>query len=130
MPATAPAAVRTVAPARLLLLVYGDEDYRAFREGVAQEYATRSSAEAAGTVWPPLPRLPDIPPAPRTKGLPWDFPLEGILSFDDRWRARFTRFPTAVPRIRHVWTIRRLARRELGPVLDQVSQLPPAPSFT
>ncbi|MEN3536733.1 hypothetical protein AAH991_16585 [Microbispora sp. ZYX-F-249] len=123
-------AVRTVAPARLLVLVYGDEDYRAFREGVAQEYATRSSAEAAGAEWPPLPRLPDIPPAPPAKGLPWDFPLEGILSFDHRWRPRFTRFPTAVPRMRHVWTIRRLVRRELKPVLDQVSRLPPAPSLT
>ncbi|WP_182908583.1 hypothetical protein [Microbispora sp. H13382] len=123
-------AVRTVAPARLLLLVYGDEDYHAFREGVAQEYATRSSAEAADAEWPPLPRLPDIPPAPYVKGLPWDFPLEGILSFDPRWRPRFTRFPPAVPRVRHVWTIRRLVRRELKPVLDQVSRLPPAPSLT
>ncbi|MGV9302506.1 hypothetical protein ACWDLG_03950 [Nonomuraea sp. NPDC003727] len=121
-------ALRTIAPTRLLLLIYGEADYHAFREGVAQEYATRSSAEAAGAEWPPLPQLPDIPPAPHTKGLQWDFPLTGILSFDRQWRPQFTRFPPTVPRIRHVWTIRRLVRRELKPVLDQVAQLPPAPS--
>ncbi|MFI0469494.1 hypothetical protein ACH347_35935 [Saccharopolyspora sp. 5N102] len=119
-------ALHATTPTRLLLLVYYDEVYHAFREGVGQEYATRSSAET-DINWPPLPQLPDIPPAPHTKGLRWDFPLKGILSFDDQWRPQFTRFPPTVPRIRHVWTIRRLVRRELKPVLDPISRLPPAP---
>ncbi|KAB8189545.1 hypothetical protein FH608_038785 [Nonomuraea phyllanthi] len=122
-------ALRTTAPVRLLLLIYGDELYHAFREGAAQEYASRSSAET-DVNWPPLPHLPEIPPpAPHTRGLPWDFPLKGILSFDHEWRPRFTRFPPAVPRLRHVWTIRRLVRRELTPVLQPLSQLAPAPPF-
>ncbi|MBO4207473.1 hypothetical protein [Micromonospora echinofusca] len=120
-------ALRVIAPARLLLIVYHDEIYHAFREGVSREYATRSSVET-DVSWPPLPQLPDIPPpAADTGGLRWDFPVKGILSFDHRWRPQFTRFPPAVPRIRHVWTIRRLVRRELRPVLDRVSRLPPAP---
>ncbi|MGW2150508.1 hypothetical protein ACWCOT_39800 [Nonomuraea bangladeshensis] len=118
-------ALRTTTPSRLLLLVYYDELYHPFREGAAQEYATRSSAEP-DVSWPPLPHLPDIPPpAPHAKGLRWDFPLQGILSFDDEWRPRFTRFPPTVPRLRLVWTIRRLVRRELKPALHPVSQLPP-----
>ncbi|SEF98838.1 hypothetical protein SAMN02982929_01185 [Saccharopolyspora kobensis] len=120
-------ALHATAPTRLLLLVYDDELYHAFREGAGQEHARRSSAEP-GIDWPPLPQLPDIPPAAHTKGLRWDFPLRGILSFDHRWRPRFTRFPPAVPRLRHVWTIRRLVRRALKPVTDPISQLPPAPS--
>ncbi|MEV6231199.1 hypothetical protein AB0L88_25405 [Saccharopolyspora shandongensis] len=119
-------ALHATAPTRLLLLVYEDKVYHAFREGVGQEYVTRSSAET-DINWPPLPQLPDIPPAPHTKGLRWDFPLAGILSFDHQWRPQFTRFPPTVPRLRHVWTIRRLVRRELKPVLDPISRLPPAP---
>ncbi|MFG2208801.1 hypothetical protein [Streptomyces sp. NPDC048638] len=123
-------ALRTVEPTRLLLLVHGDADYNAFREAAAQEYATRSSAGAADVKWPPLPQLPDIlPPAPHPKELLWDFPLKGILSFDHQWRPQFTRFPPTVPRVRHVWTIRRLVRRELKPALDPVSKLPPASPF-
>ncbi|MEU5868396.1 hypothetical protein ABZ815_45000 [Nonomuraea sp. NPDC047529] len=120
-------ALRTTTPVRLLLLVYDDEIYHAFRESAAQEYATRSSAEP-DVDWPPLPLLPDVPPPdPHAKGLRWDFPLQGILSFDHAWRPRFTPFPPTVPRLRHVWTIRRLVRRKLRPVLHPVSQLPPAP---
>ncbi|MDA3645400.1 hypothetical protein LZ318_19130 [Saccharopolyspora indica] len=120
-------ALHATTPTRLLLLVYDDETYRSFREGVAQEYATRSSAEA-DLDWPPLPQLPDVPPPPaRARGVRWEFPLRGILSFDHEWRPQFTRFPPTLPRIRHAWTIRRLVRRELKPVLDPVSQLPPAP---
>lgn len=120
-------ALRAIAPTRLLLLVYYDEIYHPFREGVRQEYARRSSVETDAN-WPPLPQLPDIPPPdPHTRGLPWDFPLKGILSFDHQWHPQFTRFPPTVPRIRHAWTIRRLVRRELKPVLYPVSQLPPTP---
>ncbi|MGW5862082.1 hypothetical protein ACWFRJ_07910 [Streptomyces sp. NPDC055239] len=119
-------ALRTVAPTRLLLLVHGETDYDAFREAAAREYATRASIESADAEWPPLPQLPGIlPPVLNGKGLPWDFPLKGILSFDCHWRPQFTRFPPTVPRVRHVWTIRRLVRRELKPVLDPVSRLPP-----
>ncbi|MFB4421948.1 hypothetical protein C5F59_012750 [Streptomyces sp. QL37] len=119
--------LRTTTPDRLLLLIYEDEMYQAFQEAAADEYATRSSA-GTGVDWPPLPRFPDLPPpAPHTKGIRWDFPLKGILSFDGRWCPRFTRFPPTVPRIRHVWVIRRLVRRELRPAMDPISQLPPAP---
>ncbi|MEU2854528.1 hypothetical protein [Streptomyces syringium] len=120
-------ALRTATPTRLLLLVYGEGIYHAFREDAADEYAARSSAEP-DVNWPPLPQLPDIPPpAPYAKGIRWDFPFEGILSFDNQWRPQFTRFLPTVPRIRHVWTIRRLARRELDPILGPLSRLPPAP---
>jgi hypothetical protein len=120
-------AVRTVAPMRLLLLVYnGPSEYDAFRAAVAQEYATRF-AESAAT-WPPPPQLPDLPsPTRHVKGLKWDFPLKGIVSFDKEWRASFTPFNPVVPRLRWRWTIPRLVRRELEPVLGALSQLPPAP---
>jgi hypothetical protein len=117
-------ALRTVSPTRLVLLVYGEPGhYDAFRAAAAQEYATRSVKDAAA--WPPLPQLPDFPPAPpHTKGLRWDFPLKGIVSFDQDWRASFTRFDPVVPRLRWVRTMRRLSRRELEPVLGPLSQLP------
>ncbi len=119
-------ALHTVPPARLVLLVYGTPaDYDAFRAAAAREYAVRSAADPAA--WPPLPRLPDFPgPPTRTKGLTWDFPLKGIVTFDDDWRASLTRFDPDVPRVRWVWTLRRLVRRELEPVLGPLSQLPPA----
>ncbi|WP_143121527.1 hypothetical protein [Saccharopolyspora antimicrobica] len=120
-------ALHATTPTRLLLLVYDDELFHAFREDAGREHARRSTAEP-DIDWPPLPQLPDIPPAAHTKGLRWDFPLRGILSFDHQWRPRFTRFPPTVPRLRHVWTIRRLVRRALKPVTDPISRLPPAPS--
>ncbi|MFJ4978401.1 hypothetical protein ACIP6X_24160 [Streptomyces coeruleorubidus] len=121
-------ALRTISPTRLLLLIYDDADYRTFREIATEEYATRSSIGSAISEWPSFPQLPDIPwPAPHTKGILWDFPLEGTLSFDQQYRPHFTRFPATVPRVRHVWTIRRLVRRAFKPVLDSISQLPPAP---
>ncbi|MEE1751244.1 hypothetical protein [Streptomyces sp. SP18CS02] len=121
-------ALRTISPTRLLLLIYDDADYRTFREIATEEYTTRSSIESAISEWPPFPQLPDIPsPTPHTKGILWEFPLEGVLSFDQQYRPHFTRFPATVPRVRHVWTIRRLVRRTFKPVLDSISRLPPAP---
>jgi hypothetical protein len=119
-------ALRTVSPTRLVLLVYdGPAHYDAFRAAAAQEYATRSAKEAAA--WSPLPQLPDLPPPPlHTTELRWDFPLKGIVSFDQNWRASFTRFDPAVPRLRWAWSMRRLVRRELEPVLGSLSQLPSA----
>ncbi|MFF7505284.1 hypothetical protein ACFZBM_38620 [Streptomyces lavendulae] len=118
-------ALRTMAPSRLVLLVYGEPaEYGAFGEAVAQGYAERSREEGAG-VWPRLPELPAFPPPlPRTKGLRWDLRLKGIISFDEDWNASFNRFDPIVPRIRLVWTLRRLVRRELQPVLSPLSQLP------
>ncbi|MEU8602943.1 hypothetical protein [Streptomyces parvulus] len=121
-------AVRTISPARILLLIYDDMDYRNFREIATTEYATRSSAGTNTSDWPSLPQLPNVPPpTPHTKGTLWEFPLAGVLSFDQQYRPRFTRFPATVPRVRHVWTIRRLVKRAFKPVLDPLSQLPPAP---
>ncbi|MFJ5280525.1 hypothetical protein [Streptomyces parvulus] len=121
-------ALRTISPTRILLLIYDDTDYRTFRETTTTEYATRSSAGPNTHDWPPFPQLPNIPPpTPHTKGACWEFPLTGVLSFDRQYHPRFTRFPATVPRVRHVWTIRRLVRRAFKPVLDSLSQLPPAP---
>ncbi|NDZ82975.1 hypothetical protein G3I19_31515 [Streptomyces sp. SID10853] len=117
-------ALRILPPSRLVLLVYCDQpDYEAFGEAVAREYAMRSGAEGSGT-WPPLPGLPPFPePLPRSKRR-WDLRLKGFVSFGDDWRASFTRFDPIVPRLRTVWTLRRLVRRELEPVLAPLSRLP------
>ncbi|GGS45246.1 hypothetical protein [Actinokineospora fastidiosa] len=117
-------AIRVSEPTRLLLLVYEEPAYYAFRDAAGRKIVDRSTTEE-GKVWPSPPSLPNIPPPEQhDKGLRWDFPLTGILHFTIDRSARFTRFPTAVPRLRHVGTIRRLVRRELQPVLDHVSHLP------
>ena len=122
-------AVRVSVPARLLLLIYTESDYYTFRDAVEQEYANRSATEIG--IWPPLPPLPDIPsPDQHDKGMRWTFPLTWIFSFDSDRRAQFTRFPPTVPRLRHVWTIRRLIRRRMAPILDHLSQLPERKSTT
>jgi hypothetical protein len=125
-------ALRTLDPARLVLLIYcGPEDYALFRVAVAREYAVRSSRERAwgpNADWPPLPRLPDLSPpvAGEAKGRRWDTALKGAVVFDHAWRAEFIAFAPHVPRLRPVWTVRRLVRRELEPVLGPLSRLPPA----
>ncbi|MFC8127146.1 hypothetical protein [Streptomyces sp. NPDC057302] len=118
-------ALRTISPARLILLVYGElAQYTAFGEAVAQRYAIRSKEEEAG-VWPRLPELPAFSlPLPAAKGQRWDLRLKGIVSFDEDWNATFNRFDPIVPRIRLAWTLRRLVRHELEPVLGPLSQLP------
>ncbi|MER5870295.1 hypothetical protein [Streptomyces sp. NPDC002044] len=115
-------ALRTIPPARLVLLVYGDPaDYAAFGKAVTQGYVLRSAQEDTG-VWPQLPELPAFPPPlPRAKGQRWELGLKGIVSFDENWNATFNRFDPVVPRIRMVWTLRRLVRRELEPVLGRLS---------
>ncbi|MGW0788663.1 hypothetical protein ACWD04_10505 [Streptomyces sp. NPDC002911] len=120
-------ALRTLPPIRLVLLVYGESaDYAAFCDAVAQGYAVRSREEEAG-VWPRLPALPPFPPPlPRAKGQRWDLRLKGIISFDEEWNATFNRIDPIVPRMRLVWTLRRLVRRELEPVLGPLAQLPVA----
>jgi hypothetical protein len=62
-------ALRTVAPPRLVLLVYGNPaDYDAFRTAAAREHAARSAGEPAA--WPALPRLPDLPAPPADRRMP------------------------------------------------------------
>lgn len=120
-------AVRRVAPTRLVMLSYGEPaHYDAFCAAAAQEYATRSATEAAAAGgWPPLPPLPDLPAPPaHPKGLRWSLPLHGIVTFDQDWRANFTRFDPTVPRVRGVWTLRRLVRRRLAPALAGLARLP------
>ncbi|OAP21303.1 hypothetical protein A4R44_07821 [Amycolatopsis sp. M39] len=115
--------VRVSTPARLLLLVYNETDYYTFRDKVRHANTVRATA-ADGEFWPPLPDLPNLPPPGRCdKGMPWDFPLTGIFHFTIDQRPQFTRFPSTVPRLRHVGTIRRLVCRELKPVADHVAEL-------
>ncbi|CAM5265675.1 hypothetical protein STENM327S_07719 [Streptomyces tendae] len=124
-------ALRTTTPDRILLLVYDEDLYGAFRDAVTQACAEDMSAGSTpAAVRMPLPRAPwDLPAAaPQTKGVRWDFPLKGVLSFDPEGRPRFTHFLPTIPRWRTVWTLRRLARRDLGPVLDAVSRLPEHPA--
>ncbi|WP_369390300.1 hypothetical protein AB5J72_23625 [Streptomyces sp. CG1] len=133
-------AVRRVPPARLLLLAYCDAPtYGRFREAVAEEYDRRSRTEpgAPGTgLWPPLPALPDFPfPArperPRwevllnggKKRLRWDFTLKGLIVFRPDWAAKFIRFDPTTLRLSSTWTLSRLVRRELQPVIDQLTAL-------
>ncbi|WP_198659228.1 hypothetical protein [Nocardiopsis sp. FIRDI 009] len=121
--------LRTLSPIRLVLLVNcTTEEYDTFRAAVAEEYAARSDREAGPFregAWPPLPRLPDLPP-PRTRTRrSWDLPLRASIVFDHAWRATLIPFEPVVPRVRLIWTVRRLVRRELKPVLGPLSRLPP-----
>ncbi|MCX5197015.1 hypothetical protein OOK31_24485 [Streptomyces sp. NBC_00249] len=123
-------ALRTVAPTRLVLLIYtGPEVYDAFRVAAARAYGDRSGRPAVAAVpapgWPAMPELPDWPePGPRRKGLGWEFPLRGVVSFDQHWNATFTRFDPVVPRLRWFRTVRRLLDRELEPMIGPLSGLP------
>lgn len=92
-------------PTRLVLLVVGDPAlYAAFRTAVAQACV--------------LPSLPPLSP----RG--WEMPLQGIVTFDEEWRGSFTRFAPVIPKLRWVWTVRKLARRELAPVTGPLTRLP------
>lgn len=133
-------AVRLVPPTRLLLPAYCDAPtYDRFREAVAEEYDRRSRTEpgAPGTgLWPPLPALPDYPSPARPerprwevllnggkKRLRWDFTLKGLIVFRPDWAARFVRFDPTTVRMSSTWTLSRLVRRELQPVMDQLTAL-------
>ncbi|WP_327296954.1 MULTISPECIES: hypothetical protein [unclassified Streptomyces] len=135
-------AVRLLRPAtRLVVLVYCDAPaYERFREAVAVEYARRSRTEpqTAGTAWPPLPALPDYPPPARPtrprweiwlnggrKRLRWDFVLKGMVVFDPGWEATFTRFDPTALRMPSWFTLRRLVKRETGPIMEQLEALAP-----
>ncbi|MFI1168607.1 hypothetical protein ACH4UM_34840 [Streptomyces sp. NPDC020801] len=133
-------AVRLLPPTRLLLLAYCDAAaYDLFREAVAEEYVRRSRTEPGAPqtgLWPPLPDLPDFPlPArperPRwqvalnggRKRLRWDFALKGLVAFGPDWKATFVRFdPTTLPLV-SIWTLHRLVKRELQPVMEQLTAL-------
>ncbi|WP_158692725.1 hypothetical protein [Streptomyces roseochromogenus] len=133
-------AVRLVPPTRLLLLAYCDAPtYDRFREAVAEEYDRRSHTEPgapATGLWPPLPGLPDYPPPARPerprwevllnggkKRLRWDFTLKGLIVFRPDWAAKFIRFDPTTLRLSSTWTLSRLVRRELQPVMDQLTAL-------
>ncbi|MFJ3923938.1 hypothetical protein [Streptomyces sp. NPDC090022] len=119
-------AVRLTPPDRLLLLITsGPVVYDLFRDAAARAYADRRAAD-----WPPPPRLPDWPAAdalalPRDGG--WTYPLEGVVTFDRTWRATFTPFRPAAPRVRWIWSVRRLVRAELEPVIGPLAALPRRP---
>ncbi|MFC1416527.1 hypothetical protein [Streptacidiphilus cavernicola] len=135
-------AVRVLDLRRLVLLVYcGPEMYDAFREAVRTTYDERSSPGPGDPAhgrdaWPPLPELPDFPPLfrPRRKQrkimrylgaapADWDFPLKGIVVFDEEGRARFIRFdPTA--QVRTPWNLWRMVRRQFAPVISGLEALP------
>jgi hypothetical protein len=136
-------ALRVLPPTRLVLLAYCDRAaYDRFREAVAEEYARRSRTEpgAPGTGrWPPLPVLPDFPPPFRPERprwevwlnggrsrLRWDFVLKGLVVFGPDWRGDFIRFDPTTLRLPNAVTLRRLVRRELRPVMDQLTRLPTA----
>ena len=131
-------AVRVLNLQRLVLLIYCDPaTYDEFRVTVRTAYAERRAAE--GGQWPGLPDLPDFPPLSRPrptsrwkillvyggkKNANWDFPLKGIVVFDEEKKPSFIRFdPTAVRR-RGAWIPSRMVKRQFEPVLSELSALP------
>ncbi|MEU4146022.1 hypothetical protein [Streptomyces parvulus] len=117
-------ALRTIGPERLVLLVCcGSRDYDAFRTDATESYATRKSEEGDRT-WAPMPALPDCPELPPASKREWVTPLRAFITFDQEWRPTLLRFVVTVPRWRHAWTLRRLLRRLMAPVLDHISALP------
>ncbi|GAA3504724.1 hypothetical protein GCM10019016_118370 [Streptomyces prasinosporus] len=115
--------LRTTEPERLVLMIACDpSDYDLFRADAASEYAARRSRE--GGTWAPLPALPDCPEAPQPAKRKWAVPLRALVTFDRDWKPALFRFVVTVPRWRHVWTVRRLVRRQLEPVLGPLSALP------
>ncbi|WP_438291090.1 hypothetical protein [Streptomyces sp. HUAS TT7] len=133
-------ALRLLPPDRLVLLAYCDAaTYDRFREAVTEEYERRSRTEpgSPGTgLWPPLPALPGYPPPARPerprwqvllnggrKRLSWDFALKGLIIFGPRWEATFIRFDPTALKYPSVWSLRKLVKRELKPVQDQLGAL-------
>jgi hypothetical protein len=54
----------------------------------------------------------------------WDFPLKGIVVFDEERQSTFIRFdPTAV-RLSAPWNLSRMVKRQLTPVLSELAALP------
>ncbi|NUR67763.1 MAG: hypothetical protein HOQ47_18590 [Streptomyces sp.] len=114
--------LRVLPPERLVLLIYCDRTaYDAFREVVAERCA-----------------LPEYPPPARPKRprwevlmnmgrkrLLWDFALKGVIVFGPDWQPRFVRFDPSTLRVPSVFSVRKLLRRELDPVLDRLAALPP-----
>lgn len=128
---------------RLILLVYCDEEeYTAFRDLVAVEYARRFPAVEQ---WRSLPELPAfkrktsygefsrrkvlwLGGRKRVKALEeWDFPLKGVVVFDENRVGEFRRFdPGAVPltSLKRGWSLSRMIKRQLNPVLAELAELP------
>ncbi|MBF9066896.1 hypothetical protein [Streptacidiphilus fuscans] len=142
---------------RLVLLVYCDEEeYGDFCESVKAVYANRFGAAEEASVeglprQRPLPQLPTFRPKSsyrelsrrkvllyggrkRVKALvEWDFPLKGIVVFDEDGVGEFRRFdPAAVPfsSIKRGWLLSRLVKRQLKPVLAELAELPRNQSAT
>lgn len=131
-------AVRVLELRRLILLVYCDaETYNEFRAAVGAAYAHRVSQSSAPWAWRPLPALPPYPPLARTwttrretwlrggkRNANWEFPLKGIVVFDELGRARFIRFDPSVLKGRERFVPARSITRELAPVLADLESLP------
>ncbi|MGC2996933.1 hypothetical protein ACPF8X_00580 [Streptomyces sp. G35A] len=116
--------LRTIAPERLVLMVgCGSQDYDAFRVAAAAAYEARKSQEG-GSTWAPLPALPDCPVVPRASKQEWAMPLRAFITFGQEWEPNLCRFVVTVPRRRQAWTVRRLVRDQLEPVLGPLSGLP------
>ncbi|MGW3712218.1 hypothetical protein ACWDN6_18990 [Streptomyces albogriseolus] len=117
-------ALRTVAPERLVLMVAcGAGEYDTFRRAVAALYSARRRREG-GSTWAPLPGLPDCPAPPPGGKRQWVLPVRAFITFDREWRPTVFPFVVRVPWLRHLWTVRRLIRGELHPLLARIGGLP------
>ncbi|MGA5412628.1 hypothetical protein [Streptomyces pseudogriseolus] len=117
-------ALRTVAPERLVLMVACDAgEYDTFRREVAELYDARRHREG-GSTWAPFPDLPACPwpPGGKRQYVP---PVRAFVVFDREWRPTLLPFVVSVPWMRHAWTVRRLVRAEMRPLLDRIGGLPP-----
>jgi len=114
--------LRVLPPERLVLLIYCDRAaYDEFREVVAEHCTLPAYPPPARPV---RPRWEVLMNGGR-KRLLWDFALKGVIVFGPGWQPRFVRFDPSTLRVPSVFSVRKLLRRELDPVLDRLAALPP-----
>lgn len=113
-------ALRSISsPSRLVLLVQDNQTYNDFRTSVGRAHADRADS-------PPLPHLPAIEPRPGGNAEVPQFPIIGVVTFDDTCRAQFTWVSySAAAKSNSLARQRRVLRDTVDPFLQHLPPVSP-----
>ncbi|MEU6328101.1 hypothetical protein ABZ851_12575 [Streptomyces sp. NPDC047049] len=118
-------AVKTLPPARLLLLVCtGPDEYHRFRDAAGEYFAERGEElRREGGASSRMPALPDYPPLRSPRLRRGRHPLRGVIRFADDWTPEFVLFDPTVERgrtARRRW--RATVRAQVDPLLGRLEE--------
>lgn len=117
-------AVKTLPPARLLLLVCtGPDEYHRFRDAAAEYFAERGEELRREGASSRMPALPDYPPLRSPRLRRGRHPLRGVIRFADDWTPEFVLFDPTAERgrtARRRW--RATVRAQVDPLLERLEE--------